>query len=248
MRTSGNNTQFFRPGSAQADPINNLERHRVWLELKNDQGLSKQALVGYIENATNNYEAGFDGAILEAGNGVSLYSVLGTTKLSVQGRTLPFDINDQVPLGYHSSTAGNFQINLFDYDGLFLSQDVFIEDKLLNVIHNLKDGSYSFTTEAGTFEDRFVLRYTNSALAVNSPTLSDNSVVVYKQNSDIHIQTSNIIMKSVAIYDVRGRMIAEKKDINGSSAVFANLNMAHEVLMVKIIGADNSTVSKKIIF
>jgi hypothetical protein len=75
------------------------------------------------------------------------------------------------------------------------------------VIHDLRQSSYSFVSEAGTFEDRFVLRYNNSTLANNPFELTANAVIAYKQQNDIRIETSNINMKSVKIYDVRGRLL-----------------------------------------
>jgi hypothetical protein len=35
---------------------------------------------------------------------------------------------------------------------------------MTNSIHNLDESAYDFTTELGTFKDRFELRYTNKTL------------------------------------------------------------------------------------
>jgi hypothetical protein len=39
--------------------------------------------------------------------------------------------------------------------------NVYVEDKLTNISHDLKSGPYTFATEKGTFNDRFLLTYRN---------------------------------------------------------------------------------------
>jgi hypothetical protein len=249
MREIGNNTNFYR--TQQNATPGDIERNRVWLELKNSGGAYKQLMVGYIETATNALDRSFDGDVAEGGNPVSLYSILDNSKLTLQGRALPFDVNDLVPIGFRVTTAGNYEINLSNFDGFFTGdQNVYIEDKMLNTIHDLKSGSYTFTTNPGTFDDRFVLRYTDgTALGNQDPVFSDNSVVVYKTSADvIHISTSGITMQSVKIMDIRGRVIFERKNINNNQAEIANLNIASEVLLVQITSTDNRVITKKIVF
>lgn len=249
MRVNNNNTQFYRNNSqSSTSTLTELERNRVWLELFNNQGAYKQTLVGYIETATNDKDRGFDGEVLEAGNVVSFYSILGSNKLGIQGRALPFEVTDLVPLGYTSLEATGYQVRLSDFDGLFETQDVYLEDKLLNVIHNLKESDYSFTTAVGTFEDRFVLRFANSSLGVNNASFSDETVVVYNVNQTIHINTSNSEMESVTIYDVRGRELYSKKQINNNELIITNLNSSQQVLLVKVTNVDGKIVNKKIVF
>jgi hypothetical protein len=59
-----------------------------------------------------------------------------------------------------------------------------IIDKL-TIRHNLKQVPYSFTTEKGTFNDRFVLRYTDKTLGITDleTTLENQLLVSGKTNS-----------------------------------------------------------------
>jgi hypothetical protein len=245
MRVSGNNSQFFRLNSPNAQE---LEKNRLWLDFKNEQGAYKQALVGYIENATNTFDSGFDGEILEAGNSVSFYSMLDNKKLTIQGRALPFDINDQLPLGYQSAMATTYDISIAQWDGLFANQTVYLEDKALNVIHNLSQGAYHFVTEAGVFNTRFVLRFTDSALGVNPVDFSDNEVIVFKQNQNVQVETVNETIQKVVIYDLRGSKIAELSPINSNKATLSLLNVAQQVLVVQVTNTQGAIVLKKIVF
>ena len=242
------NNNFYRTTNQEA-PLTALVRNRIWLDLRNEESAFKQLMVGYIENATNGYDNGYDGDILEGGNPISFYSVLDASKLTIQGRALPFNDTDQIPLGYKCDVATNYEIAISQFDGLFTdtSVGIYLDDTLLNVTHNLRESSYSFVTEAGTFDTRFVLRYT-TALSVNQNTVAENQVLVYKQNNDIRIQSTNSNLKSVQIYDTIGRLILDKQNINSESAVFENIAVAKEVLLVQVTRQDGTVVTKKVIF
>lgn len=249
MRLSGLNSQFYRLNS-QTDPYENIERHRLWLDLKNDSDAFKEVLVGYIENATNGFENGLDGEAIEAGNVISLYTIAAAKNLTIQGRALPFDVNDQVALGYKASTAGIYTIDLSHQDGLFTDSSipVYLHDTLLNVYHNLREGGYSFVTESGTFNTRFVLRYTNGALANTTTVFNENAVLVYHNTTSITIETANFNMQSVKVFDINGREIVSKANITSSKVVLNNLTIAHQVLLVQVTSADGVQVNKKIVF
>ena len=240
MREVGNNSQFFRMNATT-----NPERNRVWLELKNNQGFYKQILVGYIENASNGFDNGYDGETIEAGNSVSFYSTLEDKKLAIQGRSLEFHVEDQIPLGFKSTVADNFEINLSAFDGLFENQDVYLEDTLLNVIHNLKESPYNFISEAGTFDTRFVLRFTNPSLGISEAVLNSNSVIIYKnQQQQIVINSSVKKMKNIQIFDTLGRLLWTEKNINSNQVVLKSIG-SNSVLLISIESIDNQIISKK---
>ena len=64
----------------------------------------------------------------------------------------------------------------------------------------------------------------------------------------IHIETSLVKMKSVKIFDLQGRLVMAKNDINSQSAILQKVGLANQVLMVQITSVDGAIVNKKIIF
>jgi hypothetical protein len=177
------------------------------------------------------------------------YSLLAPTKLAIQGKGLPFNDQDQVLLGYKVAAAGNYEIALSNFDGIFENQNVYLEDKLLHVIHNLKESNYLFTTNEGTFDTRFVLRYTDGTTLNNNTNLfTDTSIVVYKNNQDIHINTGMLPMDEVAIYDVRGSLIYTKKGINATDFTISNLASSQQMILIQIKSLDGTVVTKKLIY
>jgi len=197
MRDKDNNSDFFRMSSS--------EKHRVWLNLANQQGGFSQTMVGYTEGATTGYDRGYDGSSF-GGNFVSFYSVLPDAQtVTIQGRPMPFDQNDEVPLGYNAIAANTYTIGIDHFDGLFDSQNVYLEDKLLNVIHDLKLSAYSFTSEIGRFNDRFVLRYTDATLGVTRPDVPIGVVAIIS-NEKLMVQASENI-KQIQVFDLTGKLI-----------------------------------------
>ncbi|RZJ75223.1 MAG: T9SS sorting signal type C domain-containing protein, partial [Flavobacterium sp.] len=237
------NDQFFRT-SANAAPA---EKHRLWLNMQNSEGLVYQSLVGYMDGATNELDNAIDGRKFdEAADG--FYSVVADAKLTIQGRALPFSGSDVVSMGYKSAVAGNHKITLSSTDGLFAEgQDIFLRDNVLGVTHNIKESAYTFATEAGTFENRFEIVYAQ-ALGTDNPVMNTNSIVVYKQGSAININAGTIEMTGVTVYDIQGRQLYSKTGINATEAVISDLQSQQQVLIIQITTAKNGKVSRKIVF
>ncbi|WNM18786.1 GEVED domain-containing protein [Flavobacterium capsici] len=250
MRAAGNNTNFYRTtnNTSQSSTVSDLEKHRYWLNIADSQNGFKQILVGYIETATNGMDRLFDGKLVDAGNSITMYTTVEDTKLSIQGRMLPFDVTETLPLGYKSTIASSYTISLSAFDGLFTSQTIYLEDTLLGVIHDLKESPYTFTTEIGTFDTRFVLRYTSSALGVNNPVFNDDTVIVYKNDTGLHIATGIINLKSVSVFDIRGRLLASQSPIHSTNASFTNLPETQQVLLVKVVSENGEIVTKKVVY
>jgi hypothetical protein len=245
MRVSGNNTQFFRT-SAAATTV--LEKHRVWLEITNNENAYKQLLIGHITGGTDGLDRAFDGEMVDIGANVTFYTKVDNTKLSIQGRGLNFADTDTYALGYKSLIASNYTIRLSDFDGLFTNQNIYLEDTLLNIIHDLKTSPYVFTSGIGTFEDRFVLRFNTTALGVDDAAFTNSTVLVYKNGSDLMVESTVANLKEVQLYDVRGRLIASNENINQLSTRFKNLPIANQVLLVKITSDTGVVLTKKVIY
>src|SRR5690606_37921118 len=139
-----------------------IERHRMWINLSNPEVVFNQILVGYIENATMGKDTGID-AVMFGYEGNALYSLIEneTGRFVIQGRALPFDVEDVVPLGFKAVNQGTFSISLSNFDGVFLTENqaVYLKDNFTQTYHDLKASPYQFTTEIGVFDYRFELIY-----------------------------------------------------------------------------------------
>lgn len=248
VKQEGQNDQFFRP--SPANPNQDWEttgKHRVWLNMTGANNAFNQLMVGYIEDATNGLDSRFDADVF-SGGAVSMYSLLEDKKLTIQGRALPFNNQDEVPLGYKTTLTGTLKIAIDHFDGLFEGQNVYLEDKVFNIVHNLKESDYMFTTAPGTFNDRFVLRYAPAAdLGVDNPTVDANSIVVFRNDNKINIKSHDQSIEQVTVYDLLGKVIFDKNKINATSFSTTQLNASNQVVIVKIITDMKAEVVKKVI-
>jgi len=244
---SSDNSQFYRQSRTKKSTA--IEKNRVWLNLTNDQGAFKQLLVGYVTGATNDYDNLYDGPSYNGNLYIDFYSINSAKNLTIQGRGLPFNTADEVPLGYKTTITGVFAIGIDDVDGSMVDQPIYLEDKLTGKIQNLKSGNYSFTTEVGTFEDRFVLRYTDtSTLGTEDLEANANGVLVSVKNRQIKVNSVDESIVSIKIYDLKGSLIYEKNKINKNEVIIDHLNSTNQLLIVKTQLESGKWASKKIIF
>ena len=247
MRGAANNANFYKTATLKtASP----ESHRVWLNLTNNSKNFSQALMGYSSIATNDYDPGVDGMFFD-GDQHSIYSLIGKRILAIQAKGLPFDNTDTIPIGYVVNVAGNTSISIDHVDGIFYKeQSVYLEDLVLNIIHDIKTAPYNFSSQAGIFNDRFVLRFKNTGktLGTNNFAELSSTVLVSNKNKQIKIDSSVEMIDKVQIYDLLGRLIYQKMNVNTTEFLISNLVSNHQALLVKIILQNGQTVTKKIIY
>jgi hypothetical protein len=238
------NDNFFRNSDQQNTNLDDLERHRIWLDLKNSNNVTETALVGYIEGASMNSDSAYDALANPLDMGI--YSFINNESFVIQGRSLPFDDNDQVSIGFNVPTAGTYSIAINTADGLFLgSQNIYLKDELLNTYHDLKSAPYSFTATAGIHDTRFKLVYKNTVLS--NVAFNENEIQIAKNKNIIDIVSGNEIMENVKVFDIRGRLIVEKTNINSNSISIDMNNAQDQVLIINIITSEGIKVTKKIL-
>jgi hypothetical protein len=236
MRTSSNTSPFLRTTE---------DRSRFWLNLTNTSGLFSQMLVAYMAEATSGIDNAIDGRYINDAP-VALTSLIGSEEFTVQGRALPFSTSDSVPLGFKTDATGNYTIAIDHVDGLFnTGQAIYLKDNLLNTVTDLSAGSYSFASAVGTFNSRFEVVY-QRVLGVNNPDFTSNNIIAFNDNGDIKINSGSTVMEQVRVYDLQGRLLVEKKQINATETRI-NTTAVNQVLLLEITATTGSKVIKKII-
>lgn len=248
MRSSVNN-QFYRNASivssAQKLMTDTTEKHRIWLNLISNSGVFNQILVGYVSGASSGWDRTYDGVRFTDGISSTFYSIIPEQNLVIQGRPLPFDVTDQVQLGFKTTTADTFSVRLDQFDGLFDTQDIFIEDKLLGIVHNLKQSPYSFSSGAGTFNDRFVLRYNNNLLNITHPQMESN---IWAQiHNGILKLDSKKFMQQIELFDLTGKLIISQKFDVPVLEHHESFTYADGIYLLKVHLNDGNIQTKKLI-
>jgi hypothetical protein len=130
---------------------------------------------------------------------------------------------------------------------------VYLEDKVTNTVSNLKNGNYTFTTAKGTFNDRFVLRYTDTdtTLSIDDTDQEDGILVFYSNNYKTLIIKNKVMdstVNSVALFNMAGQNI-EKWDVKDSGQTNIQIpikNRPSGIYIVKVKTTKGES-SKKII-
>jgi hypothetical protein len=239
MRINNHANQFFKSSTGN-------EKNRVWLNLTSSTGLFSQTMIGYMTNATQGVDTLIDGKYINDGE-IALTSIIEGTPYAIQGRALPFDVNDIVPLSVKVTNAGDYSIAISHVDGFFVAnQNVYIRDNYTGIIHDLNQGMFTFSSESGTFNDRFEVLY-QLPLGYTNPTFTANQVVIYKNTKgDFEVNSGSSLMSTLRVYDISGRQLLEKNNINDTRTTFST-GLANEVYLVQIISDSGIKVNRKIV-
>ena len=246
------NDQFYRPsndtsiGQIENTPI---EKNRIWLDIIASNNTATSTLIGYIEGASNDRDGLFDGDNLSSAS-LQIYSMINDEKMSIQGRAVPFLDSDIVPLGIKIGTAGNYSIAINAVDGLFenTNQDIYLEDTYTGVVHDLRTVPFSFTTDKGTFEDRFILRYIDNSTLDTSEFESNTGIVIYTTNNQIKINSNSNQIEDIIVYDILGKRLIHLKDVNQNNYNITQLKPTYSPLIVKVMLRNGKQKIQKVIY
>jgi PQQ-dependent dehydrogenase (s-GDH family) len=239
QRVANTAGQFFKTRELTSD------RGTLFINANSAVGDFSQMAVGYVADATLGVDE-YDGKYYNDGT-FALNSLLENEEYVIQGRPAPLDASDVVPLVFTSAAAGKCTISLDRIDGSFPGdQEIILKDNELGLETNLKAEPYVFEMIPGKTNKRFSLQYQRT-LSRKIPDFDENTMVVFKNNDAIHFNSNGAAIFSVKIFDVRGRLVVEKANINSNQTSIDCSKYGNQVLIAKITSQDNKVISKKIV-
>ncbi len=246
-RAAGNNSQFFKT----AKKSNAIPKNRLWLNMSNEEGYTKQILLGYVANATDRIDRGYDSKTASGNNVFTFYSIYKNAaepiKLAIQGKGLPFHYGDEITLGFKVSSKAKNKIQIEKFEGAFEKVNVYLEDKYTGNIHNLKLGHYEFESEIGTFDDRFVINYQNKNLSIEEiPTVTKTAV--YVQNHQINLESSESDFSNITVFNQLGSVLYSSDLINSSKHSISTINPTNSLLILSVTYKNGEKETVKVIY
>ncbi|TPV35571.1 hypothetical protein FJ651_01265 [Paucihalobacter ruber] len=245
------NSQFYRNSAQDNELSTSLEAQKsvMWLSIINESNDSHYNIaVGYVAGATYNKDRMYDTTLGDE-NGLLFYSLLDTNEeLVIQGRPAPVDISDLVPLGFTAPSSDQYSIVIDQISGEFVAdKDIYLEDKFLNITHDLKVAPYNFSSDKGTYNNRFNLRYTNNTLSIDDNTMLDNSTIVYVNDGQLHIKTSTDF-DAIRAFDITGKQILSYTSSGlGMQDLATPFSFSNGVYIVQIDFNSGNTINRKIV-
>jgi hypothetical protein len=238
MKDKTNNANFFKSNTAP--------KNRIWVNLTNENGLFRQILVGFFNDATTGYDRIYDGHRAFNGENYDFYSLLNNKKFAIQA--LPQIINETtLPLGISILETGNFTFTIDRFEGELENTNIYIKDNLLDIVHNLKLSDYLFNTnQIGDINNRFELVFNRTALDIETVNSLNNVLQISQNNNTINLQANKTI-KQVLIYNLLGQNLKAVNTNSNQVAINKNTFKNGTILLVKAAFTNGKTVTKKII-
>lgn len=243
QRTANANSQFYRTTAT-------ANKNKLWLKLEGNN-LYSSVLIAYLNGATNEYSSAYDGMYRGSKASVKLYTLLDDKKLSIEGKApLQSGKSDSIPLGFEAKVAGNYSISRVQ-DFLDKEYDIILEDKLNNVLTNLRIKDYNFSLSTAVVDNsRFLLHIGyNSKTATNDDEYDTFNFEASKITAYFNANTLNTVsnlantaISGIKLYDATGKLIVNTKYANTLS-----VQVSSGVYLVKYTLANGGVVSKKLV-
>lgn len=244
------NDDFFRNSESDSSTLPSItEKDRMWINMTNPDGAFSQILIGYLADGTLGKDRLYDGIRLEGSNYIDFYSKDDTNlyKYGIQGRP-PFTMEDVIPLGYESGILGELTISLSETEGVLNTVTVYLRDNQLDIIHNLTNSDYTFTTGNGDFSNRFEILFQAEALSIIDNEIDPNQLsIIELQNGSVKFSVkNNLTINTVEILDLLGRTLYKLKG-NNATEIFELHNLSQTAYIAKVGLSNGQTITKRAI-
>jgi hypothetical protein len=141
-----------------------------------------------------------------------------------------------------------YKIALGAVDGLFLNstQNIYLEDKLLHIIYDLRTAPYSFMANKGTIKDRFVIRF-NNVEVLETENFNTNNEVVVVSNEELSVISTKEKITNIIVFDVLGRKLFESKDVKSNNFILP-VHKRNAPLFIEIGLENGNIINKKTVY
>jgi len=241
-------TKSSTKGKATAQEEENIDtRQKIRLVYDSPAGYHRQLLVGVDENASNEFDLGYE-ALLNELNKEDMYWEFNNTKFIIQAVN-NFDDQQILPLGIKTHKEGIASIRIETLENIGANKTIFIHDKELNQYHNLKESNYEVFLTVGEHSDRFEITF-SSAQTLDTQNFEGTSLQVYFSNNKENIIVHNPNLKqikSIEIFNILGQSIyqfyVESKE---NYMEYQTKNITDGVYLINM-KTDIETLAKKVL-
>ena len=262
MRSTGNNSQFFRNTTNNDADNDEVLVNKLRLNLTSDNGVFNQILVAYMNEATDLDDGlAYDAPRrLETGAAAYLYSLQNddaTKQYAIQAKNdTSLDLSEVIKIGYTTSIeqATIYSLKLADIveisdeDSFFYNVPIYIKDNLTGAMHDLKIGPYNFTSESGTYNERFEIVFQADTLGIEDVEANKNALkIIESGNGDVRfLFNGSQTMSSIEIFDVQGRAIYNFRP-NKIDVTYNLSNLRQAPFIARIVLDNDVVITKKAI-
>ncbi|MBO2542812.1 T9SS type A sorting domain-containing protein [Salegentibacter sp. BDJ18] len=224
------------------------ERAKIRLKFHSPKGYHRQILVTRDVNTSNGFDLGYDAPLIE-NNQEDMYWLIDSSKVVIQG--VPnFNTGQVLPIGVKIAGDGYFKIHIDSLENFPDEIPVYLNDKLLDTVHDLKEKPYDAISQLGRIHNRFQIIFKNIKAIPEIPEKPDlSSTIDFKYNDEtyeLRIDNPELIeISEVHVFDLSGKLVQTHTDIPLQKQNILVINpVGASVYIVKLITADGNRNKK----
>lgn len=217
-RSAPTNNTFYK-----AAPVKGT---RIWLSVQTMENKRTQALLGFLDDATEFRDGSYDARWNPSG-GLAIYSVNNDTAYSIQALPSIEEMNErEIPLGIDVDYTGAVVIHADSVTEFGTEDELILEDRELQKFTNLRSEPYVVYVESGRMLDRFFLHIKNKV-----------------PSSDVATSTEEVEIEGVKVWNFDKVLYAQSEDKNDPITQINLVNLTGELVFSQSANSSFLTLS-----
>lgn len=208
--SSAPNSQFYRSAQTPVPPgVDSLEVVPLLrINTSFDGQFTRQLALIFPSEATHAADRGIDARATE-GFPTDIFFTVDDMPHLIAG--MPFSPGLRVPMRATAAASATFTFSLLEAVDFFPGQTVYLYDALDASYHDLTQGPYQATLEAGTYDERFEITFTDESLGAPGNEVPEPRLSLLLDRSQGRLIVHNPAGEalSVALYDMSGRKVKD---------------------------------------
>lgn len=248
---SNEGSVFLKPNQkTKAKGLNETEfqtNQKIWLQFDSSNGYHRQLLVGVNENATDQFDLGFDAPLIDK-NSEDMFWLIDNAEFVIQG-VENFNKNKEIPLAVVVEEKGAVKIKVDKIQNISESTEIYIKDTLSSETYQINKQSFEIELEAGEYLDRFSLVFQPRLKTLEEIKL-EQGFSIFTHKSQYAVQVKKIIdveILSINLYNIYGRMVQTWEGDLGGRHLFLPIRKTTTGVYIVQLNTANGTFEKKII-
>lgn len=250
---------FFKTNKKTANTknLNGDKRPKMRLKFNSPKGFHRQLLAGIDENATNNFDLGYDAPIADVGQ-EDMFWIFNNAKFVIQAVN-NFNNEQVLNFGLKIAIDGLVSIEIETLENIDENLEIYIKDNLLGEEYKINNKPFETNLLKGEYLDRFTLIFkspTTKEEVINVEenveeieNTSINGVQIYMNNTTSEIQikrNSEVKINEILAYNYLGQLIGNWNKEFTNVELFIPFRKASGVYFIQI-KTNIGIINKKIV-
>lgn len=208
----------------------------------------RQFVLGFMDSATD----GVDVAdALSPDNEADLpydaYLVLNDEQYVLS--TTNFNIDKTFPVGFKSSSAAIYRIQVANFVNFDQAENVYLHDKETNVYYDIKNQETQIALPQGINNTKYEITFKTNALGTIDNLRNDLLIFQDNKNQELQVLNPNgLNVHSVALFDLAGKKIFKEAKLSLSESYkFSTSRLSQAVYLVEVTTDDGQKINQKIL-